>query len=142
MRFAFYKAEYGDWLDKLIAWYTRGPYSHVEMFFEKDNICFSSSPRDGGTRWKTIPDIKTSGKWVIVDTPYVDENKLKIKCNAQLGKKYDWFCIFFNFVIPFDIHDPKRWICSEICAKLVLKLKYAFKFSPNSLFKEVTKCKK
>lgn len=137
MKLAFYKAEFGDWSDKLISWYTNGPFSHVEMYFSNGE-CFSSSPRDGGTRWKVISDIEISGKWLFIDIPNIDETALRYLCNKQLGKKYDWLCIFLCDIIPFDIQDPKKWVCSEICAKLVLNLHHAFKYSPNSLFRRLS----
>jgi hypothetical protein len=48
--------------DKLISWWDRGLYSHVELVFS-DGLCASSSPRDGGVRMKPIE------LWVCVPRP-------------------------------------------------------------------------
>ena len=142
-RLAFYKSENGTFTDKLIAWWTRPnfwkfwdykSYSHVEMYFSTGE-CFSSSPRDKGTRWKVIENIETSGNWDFIEISNIDEDTLRALCTRQEGKGYDWFCIFFNFIIPLDVEDPNKWTCSELCGKLIYKLKRAFRFSPNKLYK-------
>lgn len=142
MYLAFYKASKGNFIDKTIAWWTRpsffrfwesGKYSHVEIVFS-ETMCYSTSPRDGACRWKDIPDIRTSGNWDLVPIN-MDNKKLSIgrQCNVDLGKKYDWMSIFFSFVIPFEIEDPKRFTCSEYVAKRLYALPKAFKISPNDL---------
>ena len=45
IRLAFYKGK-GDWVDKLVRWWTKSQYSHVEVVV--GNTWISSSPRDGG----------------------------------------------------------------------------------------------
>ena len=142
MQIAFYKASRGTFTDKLSGWWTRpsfwkfwesGLYSHVEILFP-NNICFSASPRDGGTRWKEIDDIYTSGNWDIVYVGMENrEAQLKLQCNKDEGKKYDWMCIFLTFVFPFDIHEPHRFTCSEYVSNRVFNLPHASRYSPNGL---------
>ena len=142
-KLAFYKSEYGNWLDKLIAWWTRPnfwklldykSYSHVEMYFS-NGLCFSSSPRDGGTRWKKIGDIETSGKWDFLEFPHMDEEKLIGECSSRMGLSYDYWALFFNFLIDINWEDKKKWFCSEICAALPFHLLNPCRFSPNKLSK-------
>ena len=64
MELLFYRAEKGNWQDKLIALWTRGIYSHVEIRFS-DGMCFTSSNREGGTRFIDI--YIREGVWDVVD---------------------------------------------------------------------------
>ncbi len=133
----FYKAEYGSWYDKGIAWWTKGPYSHVEIVFSKDGMWFSSSPRDGGVRYKYIED---SFHWdtVQVECTLAEEIKLRNICNTYVGQKYDWlFC--FGFVVP-PLDDPKKKkACSEVVNFALYKwgrLKHRIRrISPNGLYR-------
>ena len=52
MKLAFYKGR-EDFYDRLISWWTRGPYSHVELVIN-ETYCMTSSPKDGGVRMKHI----------------------------------------------------------------------------------------
>lgn len=129
----FYKAEYGDWTDKLIAWWTKSPYSHVEIVL-KENSCFSASPREDLVRIKNI-DIE-SGHWDAVET------NLKIdltRIGNILNKKYDWLGIFLSETIPLDIHDRGKWYCSEGCS-YVLRLDET-RVSPGELYETALKHK-
>ena len=47
----FYKAKYGDWVDKIVSWHTKSPYSHCELVFSNGEF-LSSSKRDGGVSIK------------------------------------------------------------------------------------------
>ena len=136
MELWFYKAVDGDWLDKLIGWWTGGPYSHVELVFS-DGTAFSSSPRDGGVRFKKI---EPSSHWVVVDlkaplremitqnyqrafkpgfnqwddVASLYEGYIREWCEAQVGKKYDWKAIVGHFFAERDFEDRRAWYCSEV----------------------------
>jgi hypothetical protein len=131
----------GSLFDKAIGLWTRSPYVHVECAFKpwmdadslfifneklrqakitvmagdppaRSWLCFSSSPRDGGTRFKWI-DL-TDGKWDLIEVPFLaDERRLALlECAKLLGRKYDWGAIF-GFVLPFGEHTAGRLMCSE-----------------------------
>jgi hypothetical protein len=121
MKLAFYKADKGNWKDKLInVWTGRYGYSHVELLFD-ENICFSASPREGRVRFKQIKDIYTSGKWNIIEiSPLISEQEVIENCNKITGLPYDWIGIFFHQSIIFPsirnkygIEDPDKYWCSE-----------------------------
>lgn len=115
MQVWFYKAEYGNWVSKLIAWWTSGIHSHCEIMFS-DGIAFSSSERDGGVRFKEGITNDT-GHWDIVDIPGVmveDQAKIKEWCSTQVGKDYDWKAIFGYLKDKQSSQDQKKWYCSEI----------------------------
>jgi len=154
MFLAFYNANArssegnGHLLDRLIGLWTRGPFSHVEIAFSDGSpagyrTCFSSSPRDGGCRFKSI-DL-TDGKWELVPLSACMTDELKVGdwCKAQAGKGYDWPGIFGFVCWPFVRQDPRRWYCSEVCVAALQQIGMfpgvsAWRVSPNRLYKMVT----
>ena len=76
MKVALYKGKRGGSagaFDASVRWWTRGPYSHVELVFS-DGMSASASPRDGGVRFKRI-DFKPE-HWDFIDLS-VDEEHLR-----------------------------------------------------------------
>ena len=114
MDILFYLAAAGDNVDKLIGLVTFSIYSHVELQFS-DGICFSSSHRDGGTRFKQI--IVNSDHWHVISITVTAEQEAAIRtwCTEQLGCPYDLLAVLC-IDIPGDIHTSGAWYCSEICA--------------------------
>jgi hypothetical protein len=135
---AFYKkdAPHADWTDKLIAWWTKGEFSHVELVI--DNYMYSTSPRDGKVRCKFHKfDEKT---WYYKDLEITeDAYKRFIEFfNLTEGLKYDWWGIF-GFILPFADRED-RYFCSEWVTKalIILGITKVFllepsKTSPNKL---------
>ena len=137
MRLAFYKAKYGNWWDKIISWWTWGPYSHCELVFS-DGEAFSASPRDGGTRFKAIEFVPE--RWDFIEVEVRDENELREWCKTQDGRKYDWLGILgFIFSIR-RLDDKDKWYCSEICFHALSKFNSSLprinhrRFDPNRLY--------
>lgn len=149
MELAFYRVEAGNWIDRAIGLCNRGPFSHVELVLRRngnEGYCFSSSPRDGGVRFKHITF--DPGKWVFVevsprdafprDAPAVKE--VWDFCNEthRAGGKYD-FAGVAGFVLPWAKDDGRRWFCSEICtAALQAAGQFLFavpsRIGPNELY--------
>ena len=144
-KIAFYKADgpHATFIDKLIAWYTKGPYSHVEFVFQDNDgnwkMC-SSSPRDGKVRCK--PHTFDDKSWTYIDIELDDDklNTIKEFYNSILGFKYDWAGIL-GFILPTQDRQY-RWFCSETVSN-ALKIT-GFKpmwyldpsrVSPNKLYK-------
>lgn len=119
--------------DRAVAWWTDGLYSHCELVFEDEpsqfSLCYSSSNRDGGVRFKVI-DI-TTGHWDVVDLAAYDESFAWQWFISHHGQRYD-FAGLFGFVLPWRTHDPRRWFCSEACAA-ALGLPEPHRLSPNGL---------
>jgi hypothetical protein len=152
VKLAFYK-EKSTLFDRLVMWWTKGPYSHVELVFESSTplwgdqcyTCFSASPNDGGTRWDLITDLYTSDKWDVVNVAYVSESVFRdivwyINTTVN-GKKYDWAGIF-GFVWKTG-QDQSRWFCSEVCLHVLQQMLNVMRgyepsqVSPNRLFEIV-----
>lgn len=115
---AFYKADgpYARWDDKLIAWWTRGPYSHTELVL-RDHLSptgysmFSSLGTEGGVRIK--PHTIDDRVWDYVSVTVRDRKAIIDFYHMILGHKYDWTGIIFSQIVRLGIDNQKRWFCSE-----------------------------
>ena len=138
VKVAFYKADqsHARWDDKLIALYTKGCYSHVELII--DNYQYSATPRAGKVRAK--PHVFDNNIWDYIEIDDADENIIKEFFDKTEGQKYDWWGIF-GFVIPFK-DKTNEWFCSKWdsnalkisgCKKLWKQ--EPSKLSPNKLYR-------
>ena len=146
---AFRKASNPDatWKDKLIAWWTHGPYSHVEYVYEENGkyIECSASPKDGIVRCK--PHKYDPIVWDYVELYISDRNYdiAKQFYESISGKKYDWAGIL-GFIIPVFRDRDDMWFCSETVTNVMKIFGYkAFwtidpsETSPNKLYKLLQK---
>ena len=134
----------GDLFDRAIEWRQSlsgsgdaSKFVHVEFVFDEirnrelpvgltvqegdanGSLCYSSSPRDGGVRFKWI-DL-TDGKWTLVELGTLDASGLQrslVWCSDRVGWKYDWRAIF-GFVFPWEGHAKRRRFCSESAVELM-----------------------
>jgi hypothetical protein len=152
MKLAFYKG--AGKMDGLIRWWTKSQFSHVEMVFDiatpatehgppAPPLCWSSSARDGGVRFKTIP--LDDGKWILVDLPHVEpaiELAIRVWCSSLVGSPYGFLDVL-RFVLPFLRSKRKQWFCSEaVLSALQSELFFLGhrpdNVSPGKLYKIVT----
>lgn len=131
MQIAFYKgtsAAYFGLYNRLVRWWTRGPYSHVEIVFS-DGLSASSSFQDGGVRFKRID--YDARKWDMVALPQAEEQAVRQWFAAHVGEEYD---VLGNagFVIDALNDGKRRWFCSEAVAA-ALGIPEPWRFHPNSL---------
>jgi len=132
MQVLFYKAR-GTVLDRLIRWWTGGPYSHVELVLAEQEdgrlLCASAHPQDGGIRFQLItPDPQA---W---DAIPVEGNAATAQAwfENHRGAKYDWFGVF-GFVLRPARQDAQRWFCSEAIAA-ALGFTDPWRFDPATLY--------
>lgn len=131
MKFAFYKGK-GTLVDRLIRWWQRGPYSHVEtLLTDQGNGTFecASSVRGQGVRIASVEI--TNSDWDIVDFP-ADATAVRSWFETHAGAGYDWLGIFGFVLRPFG-GEPRRYFCSEAIAT-ALGIDEPFRFDPNALF--------
>lgn len=148
---AFYKGK-GNWVDKLIRFVTRSPYSHVELILEpklkspiggssggtnavrnggsKAVTCYSSSARDGGVRIKAI--ILNPDHWDLVDIEWYVGDHIERLFADLAGSKYDYLGLAFSQFFNWRRHCQTRWFCSEIIA-FALGIPNANSYSPGDL---------
>lgn len=135
IKVAFYKGS-EEFLDKVIQWWTKSPYSHCEIVI--DGVSYTSSPRDGGVRGRIInwkPE-----HWDFIEVhPDVQPTPEQVRqwFFDHWGQKYDWLGLI-GFVFPKGLrfNSQKRWFCSEACAT-ALGLSNPSSFTPQGLYDEL-----
>ena len=126
---AFYKV-YGNpratWLDYMIAIFSFGSYSHVELLLNNNNLAFSSSGRDGCVRFKNIDrkDPSFLDRWdVIKITGDSIENVIYAetlsKANKMLGKKYDYLGALLSIFRMPKSFNRNEYFCSELVVEIL-----------------------
>jgi len=130
---------------KAIAWWTKGPYSHVELIWYDDDKnelrTFSAVPTVRKVREANGEDVLKEGEWDAITFDITEDEWytfVKYK-NLLLGERYDWLGIF-GFILPFK-DRTKEWFCSEITSnylKIIGAESFWFlepsKISPNKLY--------
>lgn len=134
LRAAFYKGTHAGLpgvYNRLVRWWTRSPYSHVELLFHGGREAASSSYMDGGVRFKSI-DFDPA-LWDFVDLPVTAE---------MAAKAYLWFIDHdgdaydllgnAHFVFSAIGDDKRKWFCSEAVAA-ALGMPNPERFDPGTL---------
>ena len=104
----WYRCGWASPLAGLIAFWTGGKYSHVELMMS-ETTGFSASAWDNEIRTKEIDFY--NGKWDIVETTrLINHSKVK----ESLGKSYDYLAIAFWEFLPLKIQVKDRSYCSEV----------------------------
>ena len=132
VKLAFYKGK-GDLVDKLIRWWTKSQYSHVEGVV--GDTWISSSPRDGGVRSMRMESYNAK-HWDITDYPGVSTIDVFDLFRRTKGNDYDFIGILFSQVLPIGLQSKSKWYCSEWAAEV----KYVkTNLSPQELYELVSK---
>lgn len=124
LKIAFYIAEHGNITDKIISILTLSKYSHCEIIFD-DGEWASSSPRDGGVRFKVIEpdpthwDIFTLSNWNSdVQQQSYYEKFARHWFILNLGKAYDWLGAIGS-ALNIDLSSKNKKFCSQVCAAVI-----------------------
>lgn len=126
---AFYKGG-TEYTDRLIQWWTKSKYSHVEIVY--NNLWYSSSPRDYGVRQKEIE--MNPEHWDLFDIE-IDPILFLTFFYDTVGMDYDWTGIFLSQVLHINVEDKKRYFCSEWCAEaLGIPSTLSNKYNPEDLY--------
>lgn len=135
MKVAFYKGirpGYQGLFNRLVRWWTNGPYSHCEVVISLnangESLCASSSFIDGGIRFKKIK--LNPSHWDFLEYP-ANEAVVYEWFFLRNKKKYDVLGLF-GFVWRRGDGSKNRWHCSESVAE-ALGFKEAWRFDPNTL---------
>lgn len=126
VRLAMYKAR-GNWLNRLICWWTGGPYSHCELVI--NGTCYSSSIRDGGVRGKVMA--LPAHSWDIIDLPWADPQMVQGWFDRHARDRYGWLDLILCQILGMR-RDGRGAFCSEACAA-ALALPDPTRFSPGTL---------
>lgn len=119
--------------ERLTSWWTRGPYTHVELVLSEPDenglsLCGSSSFRDGGVRTKWIHLKDDSWDYIEVTGSRADAMDWFAK---HKGEGYDVVGLF-GFVVRTVEGERGKWFCSE-AVMAALGFKESWRFSPNDV---------
>lgn len=134
MLFAFSKKT--SILDKIIKWWDRGPYCHVECILDKApdgsyTIC-SSEP---GTGVRTLyGQILDPAEWDFVEVKSADVENVRGWFIQHDGESYFWRGLFGFVLRPTTGPSKKKWFCSEACLTAAFGAEQAWRFTPNAMF--------
>jgi len=132
MKIAFYKSKKRVF-NRLVSWWTRGPYSHVELVLHQtatgDMFCGSSSNTDGGVRCKYID--MTQDRWDVFEIS-AEEVPAHSWFEHHAGEGYD-FLGLFGFIGRRGTQDQRKWFCSEAVAA-ALGVSEPWRYDPNALY--------
>ena len=132
MKVAFYKGRKRIF-NRLVSWWTRSPYSHVELILD-NGLSVSSSFMDGGVRYKRIvfdPDL-----WDIIEI-HAETPDIAAKINARYGDAYDWRGLI-GFVIRPIKDDRNKMFCSEFLMHLI-GYDETWRFDPGTTYPVIKK---
>ncbi len=140
-KLAFYKAfqPKATLLDKIIAFFSGGLYSHVELVCP-DGKCFSISPRENKTRIKRIN--LNNRTWEVVSIGELDQDIVQKEIEKYKNKTYDYIGAIFS-VLPICFQKEGKVFCSELVTNILRKtpeycrFESGCKYSPNELYEEV-----
>lgn len=115
--------------NRLVRWWTKGPYSHCELVFT-DGLSASASFMDGGVRFKYIEF--DSERWDFVPVPASLEPDARRWFREHQGNAYD-LRGNFHFLVSAVGDDSGKWFCNEAVGA-ALGISDAWRFDPNSFY--------
>ena len=129
VQLAMYKGK-GNWLNRLIRWWTGSQYSHCELVI--NGTCYSSSIRDGGVRGKAMA--LPADKWDVIDLPWADAGVVQSWFDRHSNDRYGWIDLILCQILGMR-RDGRGAFCSEACAA-ALRYPNPTRFSPQTLADE------
>jgi hypothetical protein len=126
MILAFKKVRRSGWhgiIDRIQAWYTRGPYVHTEIS-RGDDEWFSATGAEG-VRIKTMK--LNHDKWDFVEVPtspsdtelcwrWCKIHQFKSERAGNMERRgYDFLGVTLSIILPVNIQDNSRYFCNESC---------------------------
>ena len=114
IKIAFYKGR-GRLRDRFIRWWTRSPYSHVELVLPNNEGWIGIYPPDSPRVRKNVVNIYNESDWDFIELPVTEKQVESISEFYDLtrNQSYDWIGMTLSHVIPFRIKQINKWYCSE-----------------------------
>lgn len=117
---AFYKGR-GLRRDKIIRWWTKSPYSHVELIMPNGTMTGITPPDHPVIRTKKLGGVERSdwdfpkADWDLIDIRVTDcqLSSLRTFIESTRGQGYDWIGMIVSHLTPFKVRTPSKWYCSE-----------------------------
>jgi hypothetical protein len=115
--------------NRLVSWWTKGPYSHCELIFS-DGMSASSSFRDKGARVKRIGYKPANWDFIVLPSLF-NESQAREWFTNHAGIGYDVLGIA-GFVVGALPESKGKAFCSESLL-LAIGFKEAYRFYPNHI---------
>lgn len=121
IKVAFYKGS-GGLIHKIVRWWTKSKYSHVELIMPDDKTWVSISPfLSSRVTSKKIETKFNDAEWDVLTFALSFREPVEAYQLRQLhkfinrteGMKYDWFGMLISNFSPFLIKHRHKWYCSE-----------------------------
>lgn len=129
---AFYKGTHSGFsglFNRFTRFWTKGPYSHMELVFS-DGMSASSSFIDGGVRTKLIDhDLE---KWDLLALPSELEADAIWWFARNSGKAYDYWADI-RFGLGFAPESADKYMCAEACMA-ALGFTDSWRIEPNAAY--------
>lgn len=129
MILAFYKGTRAEnpgahWTDRAICWWTDSHYSHVELVehLHPDGhaLTWSSSKRtDGPSGVRRAYINLSSGRWELVELPYIDRQAALDWFTKHQGLPYDYPGML-SHAVPLLRPQDDAWYCSRAVASALV----------------------
>jgi hypothetical protein len=130
MKFAFYKKK-STLLDRIICWWERGQYSHVEAILSvNDDATFTIASSVPGTGVRITTCSMSCDEWDIIEGPGDVETVRAWFANRE-GLPYDYRGLFGFVLRPTVGEDKGKYFCSEACATAI-GMQEPWRFDPNA----------
>ena len=105
---------------RIISWWTRSPYFHVEMIIKDKWI--SSNADLGGVTVRNLNPLHSNWDYIDVDVDMRHLSTVMSFIESQQDKKYDWKGIVLAQVMQITRGDDQdKWFCSEIVTEILKK---------------------
>lgn len=115
--------------NRLVSWWTKGPYSHTELIL-KTGMSGSSSFRDKGVRVKRIGYKPANWDFIVLPDTY-DAKEAEKWFEEHAEDLFDVLGII-GFVLRALKQSLNRWFCSESVLTALGRID-AWRFSPNDI---------
>ena len=133
---------------RLIRFWTRGPYNHVEIRITDEQGHWWQLNADNikGVVWRPADANYPSDVWdaVTLSEGAGDFEEVAELAAREKGCGYDWVGILFAQILPLRREHPKKWFCSELvvaamqeCGYPQVLRKRPCSLSPNSLWRHL-----
>ena len=140
MQVAFYKSRH-RLFNRLVCWWTRGPYSHCELVTGVDaygySECISASLTDGGVRLKHMR--LNPAHWDLIEVGG-DVRAAHYWLDMHESDGYDTLGLL-GFVWRRQTGTKTKWFCSEAIAEM-LGMKESWRFDPMTLWAALSRSEK
>lgn len=103
-------------VSRLVCFFTRSDFSHVDIYDPKTDTLIGAMPPVGVREVSMKEVLHDSNKAVLVTMENIPDTKIVKYARSKVGAAYDWPAIF-GFAFRRRVDDPARYFCSELIAK-------------------------